>query len=728
MSDRNRDERIEALLAAMSLDEKIGQMTLVSAGAAVTGPGGTVDCVDAIREGRVGAICNLWGGEQTQALQRIAVQETRLGIPLLFGMDVVHGHRTIFPVPLAEAGTFDPDLWRSTARAAAVEAAAEGIALTFAPMLDVARDPRWGRIVEGPGEDPWVAALYARAKVQGFQNGDLAAADSLAATAKHLAAYGAVTAGREYAPVDVSERSLHEIYLPPFAAAVAAGVAGIMPAFHNLAGVPMTANSTVLHDLVRGGWGFAGIHVSDYAAIAELVVQGVATDPAEAAALALHAGVDIDLMGDAYARGLPGALERGLVAMGDIDGAVRRILTLKAGLGLLDDPYRRGSGLGPERLTQHRALAREAARRAIVLLTNRNGVLPLPQDGGRIAVIGPLVDAPADMLGPWASDGRPAEAVTILAGLQAAFPGREIVHAAGTAIDGGDTAEIAAAVELARTAQVLVLCLGEARSMSGEAASRARIDLPGAQADLARALLELGKPVVVSLSSGRPLTVPWLLERADAVLATWFLGSEAGHAVGDVLSGWHNPTGRLPVSWPLDVGQIPIFHGMRPSGRPASPTEHYSARYIDLPVEPQFAFGHGLSYTRFTCRNLRAHPADIRPEDRIAVEVEVANEGAVAGEATVFLFIRDPVASIARPLLELRGVARIALDRGARGTVRFELSARDLQFLGPDLAVRLEPGTFEIHVGPSADPACLLKTIVRLVSAGSASDARPDPR
>lgn len=727
MTDRDRDERIEALLAAMSLEEKIGQMTLASAGAAVTGPGGTVDYVDAVRQGRVGAICNLWGGQETRMLQRIAVQETRLGIPLLFGMDVVHGHRTIFPVPLAEACAFDPGLWQATARAAAVEAAAEGIALTFAPMLDVARDPRWGRIVEGPGEDPWVAALFARAKVQGFQNGDLAAADSLAATAKHLAAYGAVTAGREYAPVDISERALHEIYLPPFAEAVAAGAAAIMPAFHNLAGVPMTANGTVLQGLVRGGWGFAGIHVSDYAAIAELVVQGVAADLAEAAALALHAGVDIDLMGNAYASGLPEALERGLVAMGDVDGAVRRVLTLKARLGLLDDPYRRGGGLGPERVAEHRALAREAARRAIVLLTNRNGVLPLPQDGGRIAVIGPLADAPADMLGPWASDGRPGEAVTILAGLRAAFPGREIVHAAGTAIDGNDTAEIAAAVAIARTADVLVLCLGEARAISGEAASRARIELPGAQADLARAMLALGKPVVVSLSSGRPLTVPWLLERADAVLATWFLGSEAGHALGDVLSGRHDPTGRLPVSWPLDVGQIPIFFGMRPSGRPADPAEHYSARYIDLPTAPQFAFGHGLSYARFTCRNLRAHPAEIRPEDKIAVAVEVANEGAVAGEETVFLFVRDPVASVARPLLELRGVARIALDRGARGTVRFELSARDLQFLGPDLAVRLEPGTFEIHAGPNAAPACLLRTTVRLRSAGSAGDGRPEP-
>ena len=724
MPNRQGGPQIEALLAAMTLDEKIGQMTLVSAGAAVTGPGGTVDYLDAIRAGAVGAVCNLWGVEQTRTLQQIAVRETRLGVPLLFAMDVLHGHRTVFPVPLAEAGTFDPGLWQATARIAAVEAAADGIALTFAPMIDVARDPRWGRIVESPGEDPWLAAHYARAKVQGFQNGDLAAADSLAATAKHLAAYGAVTAGREYAPVDVSERSLHEVYLPPFADAVAAGVAGIMPAFHSLAGVPMTANRAVLRGVVRDRWGFAGVIVSDYAAIAELMVQGVAADLAEAAALALRAGVDIDLMGNAYPRGLPGALERGLVAMADIDGAVRRILKLKAALGLFDEPYRRGRRLIAEQMAEHRALAREAACRAVVLLTNGKGVLPLAPDGGPIAVIGPLADAPADMLGSWSADGRPAEVVTFLDGVRAAFPGRRIVHASGATIDGSGKVELAAALESARAADVVVLCLGEARSMSGEAASRARPELPGRQADLARALLDLGNPLVVILSSGRPLMVPWLFARADAVLATWFLGSEAGHAVGDILVGKHNPTGRLPVTWPADVGQIPIYFAMRPSGRPASPTEHFSARYVDLPVEPQFAFGHGLSYTRFAHRNLSVQPAEPKPDDRIVVEVEVTNEGSVAGEETVFLFVRDPVASIARPLLELRGITKIALDQGARGAVRFELFARDLQFLGPDLSMCLDPGTFEIHVGPTAATDSLLKTSVRLRAEGSESGAR----
>jgi beta-glucosidase len=716
MAGRHPSMRIEALLARMTLQEKIGQMTLVSAGQAVTGPSGPVDYMQAIRTGGVGTVSNLWDPVQTREVQRMALEETRLGIPLLFVMDVIHGHSTVFPLPLAEAGVFDPDLWRRTARVAAKEAAANGLAMTYAPMLDIARDPRWGRIAESPGEDPWLAARFAEAKVQGFQGDDLGAADSLAATAKHLAAYGAVTAGRDYATVDISDRSFHEVYLPPFRAAVRAGVAAIMPAFHDLAGVPMTANAAVLRAVVRERWGFEGVIVSDYGAIAELIVHGIAADIAEAAALALQAGVDIDLMGDAYARGLPAALERGRVTIADVDAAVRRILALKEALGLFDDPHRRGGQLSPAQLRAHRELAREAARRAIVLLTNREDVLPLAATGGVIAMLGPLADARAEMLGPWAAAGRPEDMVTMLEGLRQAFPDREIRQVRGVEIDGEDASGIKTALDLARAADVVVLCLGEARAMSGEAASRGRPDLPGRQPELAKAVLDLGKPVVVVLSSGRPIMAPWLFERADAVLATWFLGSEAGHAVGDVLSGRHNPSGRLPVSWPVEVGQIPIFYARRPSGRPADAAEHYSSKYLDLPVEPLFPFGHGLSYARFVYRDLRAHPQTLRPGVTITVEIEVANEGAVAGEETVFLFIRDAVASLARPLLELRGVAKITLDPGAHGTVRFTLETDDLTFLGPDLAPRLEAGVFEIHVGPSALRQRLLATTLELLT------------
>jgi beta-glucosidase len=711
------DSRLEQLLDAMTLEEKIGQMTLVSAGWVITGPKVSGDYMAAIKAGRIGAVSNLWGPEETREVQRVAVEETRLGVPLLFAFDVIHGHRTIFPIPLAEAAAFDPDLWQRTARAAAAEAAADGLSLVFAPMLDVARDPRWGRIAESPGEDPWLAARYAEAKVRGIQGGDIGQADNLAATAKHLAGYGAATAGRDYASVDLSERSFQEVYLPPFRAAVDAGVAAIMPAFHDLAGVPMTANAAVLNDLVRGRWGFEGVMVSDHGAVAELIAHGVAEDLAEAAALALHAGVDIDLMGGAYAQGLPIALERGRVTQAQIDTAVRRVLELKAGLGLLDDPYRRSSAAAAPatQVEARRQLARDAARRSIVLLTNRGGVLPL-REGARVAVIGPLADARDDMLGPWAGAGRAEDMVTILEGLRQALPGSEILHAGGVEIEAGVPSDIGGALDLARRADVVVLCLGEARPMSGEAASRARPDLPGRQPELAQAVLGLDRPVVALLSSGRPLMAPWLFERAHAVLATWFLGSEAGNAIGDVLSGRWNPTGRLPVSWPVDLGQVPIFYAQRPTGRPPDPAVHYSSKYLDLPVEPLFPFGHGLSYARFGLSGLRTSASELRPGEAITIECDVVNEGPAAGEETVLLFVRDPVASVARPLLELKGMAKVTLEPRRGDIARFTLRAEDLAFLGADLTPRLEPGVFELLVGRSAAHAQLLRTSVRLLA------------
>jgi beta-glucosidase len=399
--------------------------------------------------------------------------------------------------------------------------------------------------------------------------------------------------------------------------------------------------------------------------------------------------------------------------MDEVDAAVRRVLTLKASLGLFDDPYRR-SAAAPPPFEAHRALARDAARRSIVLLTNRDGVLPL-RDGMRIALLGPLADAREDMLGPWAAAGRAEDMVTILEGVKAAFPDSEIRHAPGVEVAGDDTTGIAAALELARSADVVVLCLGEARQLSGEAASRAQPDLPGRQPELAQAVLDLGKPVAALLSSGRPLVARSLFERAQAVLATWFLGCEAGHAIGDVLSGRHNPTGRLPVSWPVDVGQIPIFYARRPTGRPPDPKVHYSSKYLDLPVEPQFPFGHGLSYARFELSGLRASATELRAGESVTIACDVVNRGPVAGEETVLLFVRDPLASVARPLLELKGMARIALEAGQEGTVRFTLTAADLMFLGADLSPRLEPGIVELYVGRSADQATALRTSIRIV-------------
>jgi beta-glucosidase len=546
----------------------------------------------------------------------------------------------------------------------------------------------------------------AEARTGAFQMSDLAAADAVAACAKHLGGYGAVDAGREYASVDVSERTLHEVHLPAFASAVAHGVASVMPSFNDLAGVPTTANAALLEGLLRGAWGFDGLIVSDYGAVAELIAHGVAADLAEAAALALGAGVDIDMMGDAYVRGLPDALRRGLVGIERVDAAVRRVLALKERLGLLDDPYRRCRA-APASATvkaERRALAREAARRSIVLLQDEAGLLPLDPAPARIAVLGPLADAGLEMPGPWSAAGVPEEAVGILDGLRAAFAGSALVHAQGVAIGGEDESGIEAAVRAAQEADLVVLCLGEKRFMSGEAASRARPNLPGRQRALAEAVLATGRPTVVLLSSGRPLMVPWLFERAGTVLATWFLGVEAGHAVAEVLSGAAEPTGRLPVSWPVDIGQIPVFYAQRPTGRPADSGQRYTSKYIDLPNQPLFPFGHGLSYARFSYCRLEVTPGEVKAGDRIEITVEVANEGDRSGEETLFFFVRDRVASVARPMQDLRGWQKIRLAPGERGTARLVLDTAALSFLGPDLLPRVEPGSFEIRVGPSADP------------------------
>ena len=699
--------RIEALLAAMTLAEKIGQLNMPASHQVVTGPGPRRELEEGVRSGRVGNVLNLWGSAQVHALQRLAVEQSRLRIPLLVGLDVVHGHRTIFPVPVAEAGLFDPDIWQQTARVAAAEAAADGISVTFAPMVDVARDPRWGRMVESPGEDPWVASEFAAAKTRGFQGTDLRATSSIAATVKHLSGYGAVTAGREYASVELSERTLHEVHLPPFAAAVAAGVAAVMPAFIDIAGVPMTANAALLQGWLRGRHAFEGVVISDYNAIAELRIHGVAADTAAAAALALSAGVDIDMASEAYVEGLPAALERGLVRAAQLDASVLRVLRLKERLGLFDDPYR-GEGTAGRDLPA-RELARQTARRAIVLLSHRGAVLPLSAELGHIAVLGPLAAAAREMLGPWAAAGRPEETVSILAGLKAALPNCRIET------NDPDARGIPAALECCRAAQLVILCLGEEAAMSGEAASRADLGLPGEQRELAEAVLDLGKPVIALLTSGRPLIVPWLFERAAAVLATWFLGSEAGHAIADVLTGKVSPTGKLAVTWPRHLGQVPIFYGQRPSGRPPRSGERLSSSYLDIPVTPQFHFAHGLSYSSFALSDLRCTPSTVTMTEAIEVSLAVRNESSRAGEATVFLFVRDPLASISRALLELKGVGRIALGPGESKRIQWQLPIAALAFIGVDLDRALEPGRFELYAGESADPAGLLRCDIEVM-------------
>jgi len=711
--------RIETLIGTMTLAEKLGQLTMTAAGFTVTGPIIAGDSTEAIRAGTIGNLLNMVGAAHVREMQRLAVEESRLGIPLLIGFDVVHGHRILFPVPLGEAALFDPETWALTARESAKEAAAEGVAMTFAPMLDVARDPRWGRSVEGPGEDPWLGARIAEAKVRGFQGAGLAAADALAAVAKHYCAYGAVTAGRDYASADISERTLREVYMPPFAAAVASGVAAVMPAFMDLAGIPMTANKELLRGWLRGRWGFKGVIVSDYNAIAELMNHGIAADLAEAAAHALKAGVDIDMMADAYRRGLPTALERRLVSMAEIDESVRRVLTLKERLGLFDDPYRRGAIPEPDAAFAHRRqLARDVGARAIVMLKNDKAALPLIGSLRRLAVIGPLADAPAEMRGPWWGAADAEGHVSVVAGLRAVRPDSQVLHAPGVAIDDEDVSGMAAALHLCAAADAILLCLGEAATMSGEAASRAHMGLPGKQRQFAEAVLEkaraANKPVIVILFSGRPLVVPWLVEKADAVLAAWFLGSESGNAIADVVTGRVSPSGRTPVTWARAEGQIPIFFGERPGGRPANAKDHYTSKYLDVPNEPLFPFGHGLTYGRFALSNLRVTPVDAEDIDTLQIRVDVRNDGAMAAQETVFLFTHDKIASVARPLLELKGFAKIDLRPGETGTVTLSLRAAELRFLGIDLEPVFEPGDVEILVGPCADRAQLLAATVKL--------------
>ena len=701
--------RVDKLIGDMRLPEKLGQLTMTAAPYAVTGPYVATDLTAEIKSGAVGNLLNLYGPDMVAKTQRLAVEESRLGIPLLIGLDVIHGHRIQFPVPLGEVSAFDSGLWRQTARAAASEALADGIAMTFAPMCDVCRDPRWGRIVEGPGEDAFVGAALAKAKVRGFQEA------GLAACAKHFVAYGAVMAGREYASTDISERSLHEVHLPAFAAAIEEGVMSVMPSFTELGGVPMTAHRDLLTGWLRRERGFDGVIVSDYHAITELISHGVAGDLTEAAALALNAGVDIDMMSGAYTRGLPEALERGLVTLAQIDAAVRRVLVMKERLGLFDDPYRGLKEEGADVVAQRRQLARQAAAKSVVLLKNENAALPL-KNVRRLAVIGPLADAGPEMRGPWAAAAKPEEQISLLAGLKAALPGVEIRHAAGTAIDGDDLSGIAAAASLCDGADAIILCLGERADMSGEANSRANPVLFGVQGHLSEAVFaRAGRtPVISILFSGRPLVVPRLAEKSTALLAAWFPGTEAGNGLADLLTGKVSPSAKTPVSWPRAVGQIPVFYGERKGGRPFNPGDHYTSHYLDMPNAPLFGFGHGLSYGAFSYSSVKLSAVTLKEAETLTVTVRLRNKGAQAAEETVFLFLHDPVASVTRPLLELKGFEKIALEPGAEGAVQFSLPGSALRFPGKDLKPVFEPGEVEILVGPSAEQARLLSARLML--------------
>ncbi len=711
-----RDVLIDSLLAAMTVEEKLGQLAQYTGRWATTGPSADADQEALIRAGEVGSFLNIYTAEETRRLQEMAVEESRLGIPLLFAYDVVHGFRTIFPIPLAQAASFDTAAVERAARVAAVEATAAGIHWTFAPMVDVTQDPRWGRIMEGAGEDPYLGAVMARAGVRGFQGDDLTDESTVLATAKHFVAYGGAKAGRDYNTVDVSERTLRELYLPPFRAAVDAGVATIMAAFNEVGGVPMHANERLIEDVLRGEWGWDGLIVADYTGVMELMQHGIAATETEAGIKALRAGVDVDMVSGIYGQELPDAVRAGRLPEEEVDEAVRRVLQAKYNLGLFEDPYRYSD---PEReeaqtLTEsHREVALDLAQKSIVLLKNEDldgsgqAVLPFSEDLGTLAVIGPLAEDARSALGEWAGAGRAEDAVSVLEGIrQAAVEAQmEVRYARGLDTLGteADTAGIAEAVALSEEADAVVLVLGEDYNMSGEAASRTSLDLPNAQQQLAEAVHATGTPVAVVLMAGRPLAISWLDENAPAIVMAWYLGTEMGPAVADVLFGDYNPGGKLPVTFPRNVGQVPIYYNHKNTGRPPVEGQDYTSTYLDTPTTPLYPFGHGLSYTTFAYDSLQLGSQEMRPTDSLRVEVRVANTGERAGAEVMQLYLRDLTASVTRPVKELRGFRRVMLDPGEAETVAFTLTAEDLAFYDLDMTRAVEPGRFKVFVGGSSE-------------------------
>ncbi|MDX3901262.1 MAG: glycoside hydrolase family 3 N-terminal domain-containing protein [Sphingobium sp.] len=707
-------DRVDALIAKMTVEEKAGQMTCLADSFRPFNPpnpdAGIQDekqLAAEIRKGRVGCLFNGIGVDGARRAQDIAVQGSRLGIPLLFAGDVIHGLKTIFPVPLAEAASFDPLLAERTARAMAREATAAGLHLTFAPMVDVARDQRWGRVVEGSGEDIYLGSQFAAARVRGFQGRNLRADDSLLACPKHFAAYGAVAAGLEYGSVDISEETLRETHLPPFDSAFAAGALTTMAAFSEINGVPATADRALLTDILRGEMAFRGFVFSDYTADEELIAHGYAEDERDAARLAVLAGVDMSMQSGLYVRHLPDLVKSGAVPMATIDVAVRRILYVKTAIGLFDNPYRSlDPAAAPARIgsADYRALARESAARSIVLLQN-DGVLPLsPDDGKRIALIGPFGEDRDNLYGPWAFYGDPGKGVDIAAGLRAALrdPARLSVEP-GSGIDAPLDGGIARAVEAAKAADIVLLAVGESQAMSGEAQSRTAIEIPAAQQALVEAVAAAGKPVVVLLRHGRALALHGALANAQAILATWFLGSEAGHAIADILLGRVDPSAKLPVSFPWESGQEPFFYDRKSTGRPViDQRTEYKARYATTDNSARFPFGHGLTYTDLALENLQLSDTALRWDRAIEVRATLRNRGKRRGTQAVQLYVRDRVATRTRPIRELKRIERVTLDPGDSRTVRFSLSRADLSFIGAENKRVVEPGLFDLWVGDSS--------------------------
>lgn len=702
-----QDDVVERLLAQMTLEEKVAQLSLL--GIKET-PTGTIVDQDGLEERptlTVGSVIGAYGAELTRTLQAQAVQGSRLHIPLLFTLDVIHGFHTVFPVPLAEAAAWDAQLTQRSARALAVEATASGVHWTYAPVVDIARDPRWGRVVEGAGEDPFLGSILAAARVRGFHGSGPPDTSYMMATAKHFVAYGAGEGGRDYNVADLSERTLMEVYLPPFQAAVAAGVDAIMPAFNEVAATPTHSNKALLTGLLRQKLGFTGIIVSDYSAIEELIQHGIARTPSDAAWLGFNAGVNIEMASQTYRQHLPTLIRNGQVSMAVVDEAVRRVLKAKQRLGLFEDPYRY-SNVNREAnsllIPQHRALAREAGQKSIVLLKNNHQLLPLSKKLGRLLVVGSLATDAAATLGPASWPGTSENAVTLLQGIKNIVSNdTDVTYLPGASPVSSDTQGIAAAQKAARDVDVVVAVLGENAEQSGEAHSRAELGLPGAQDALLRALLDTGKPIVVVLMNGRPLVFSDTVQQAPALLETWFLGSEMGNAVADVLFGDVNPSAKLPITFPRSVGQIPIYYAHKNTGRPNSNADGlpdiFSSNYMDINHAPAYPFGFGLSYTTFAYSKPRLSAQRLASHQSLTVEVTVTNTGKRAGDEIVQLYLRDDVASVTRPVRQLRGFRKVHLAPGEAQSVTFTLDQKDFALLDLNLSPVVEAGTFTVFVG-----------------------------
>lgn len=709
--DKTIERKVDSVLSLMTLEEKIGQMTQFSANWTVTGPTMSSDFQPYLEKGLVGSVFNAATVEGIRNMQKIAVEKTRLGIPILFGYDVIHGYETIFPIPLAEACSWDLELMKRSAQIAAEEAASDGQHWTFAPMVDISRDPRWGRVMEGAGEDPYLGSLIAKARVEGFQGGNswqsLKETNTVLACAKHFAAYGAAESGRDYNTAELSEHTLRNFYLPPYEAAKEAGVATFMASFNEINGIPATASKWLMTDILRKEWDFKGFVVSDYTGINELVFHGIAEDNKHAAELAANAGIDMDMTGATFINYLTKLVEEGKVSEKVIDNAARRVLEMKFILGLFDDPYRyldENRAKATLQKPEFMDVARKAASQSVVLLKNNNNILPIKKDTPKkVALIGAMIKDSINLNGEWQGRGKREQSVSLFKGLQEVYKDSNVQfsYAQGTTLTESTPQSIAQAVATAKNSDVVLVALGEDFNWSGEAACLTDIRLHAAQRELLKALKQTGKPIALLVFSGRPLDLSWEDANVDAILQVWFPGTQGGRGIADVVAGNYNPSGRLVMSFPRSVGQVPVYYNQKNTGRPIdmnNPQGDYKSKYEDSPITPLYPFGYGLSYTTFDIKNAKLDKTELSKDGNLTATASVTNTGATDGEIVVQLYVRDLVGSVTRPVKELKGFKKIALKAGETQTVSFDIKANDLAFYGQDMKKIVEAGKYKLWI------------------------------